>query len=101
MPRLKTRVPRPCPHLLSAAVSRTEQLLNAPRRRTGSLGNRGTRRCEIRSGAVPAGPSSSAPEWRNVRKMICRRRVGGQSKQWLTDSFSHRKSVVLQVYSRL
>src|SRR6516164_2667445 len=26
--------------------------------------------------------------------------VRGQSKQWLTDSFSHRKSVVLQVNSR-
>jgi hypothetical protein len=48
--------------LLSAAVSRIEQRLNAQRRRT--MGNRGTRRCEIRTGAAPSGPSSSAPEWR-------------------------------------
>src|SRR6516165_4535252 len=32
--------------------------------------------------------------------MISCRRVRGQSKQWLTESFSHRKSVVLQVNSR-
>jgi len=42
-----------------------------------SLGNRGTRRCEIRSGAAPAGPSSSAPECANNDLAP---RVRGQSK---------------------
>ena len=38
-----------------------------------TLGNRGTRRCEIRSAA---GPSSSAPEWAHIRITISLRGKG-------------------------
>jgi hypothetical protein len=49
-----------------------------------SLGNRGTRRCEIRSGAAPAVPSSSAPECANNDLAP---RVRGQSKPIKTTAY--------------
>ena len=66
--------------LLSAAVSRIEQRLNGQRRRTGSLGKRGTRCCEIRSGrGHPRGPARPLQNGACANNDLAPR-VRGQSK---------------------